>query len=992
MRGFGAPLLLVAARARRRPGRWLLPALGIAIAAAFGAGVAAEAAVAGDESARSVLTGLPPLDRTVRVTWQGAVTPAVAQTARGLLGGLGLGRRTEVVLLNPVRLGGVVVRPAAVAPLDRWLAGPAARRLGRCRASRCPMLLASGGALPTTLAATGVRISVVGSGRLESAVPLGFSPIGGAGPPVLVTGDPAGLQALGGLSGVYRTHSWLAPLPVARLHSWELRALEGRLARSEAALLASGSQFSLSAPFDGLDQALAEADAAPRRLLLVGGGAAAALALFVVLAASGMRRDQLTELGRLRNAGARTDQCVLFVAAESAWLCAAALSAGAAVGILAAAVLARAAGEPVGGVLAHSLLRPGAGVALAAAWALATALMALTVLARDDRVVNALAIAAASALTAGLVVTPAGDEGLALSLAPLCCLAAGVLAFRLAGGLLRAGERAARGGPVLARLALVGLARAPSLPSAAIAFVAVSVGLGGFALAYRATLTRGASDQAADRVPLDAIISPGPGFHTPLQLAPPARWSAIVGGAVLPVRRTEASYMSGGGTVTVPALGVPAGGLARIHGWRSSDGSAPLAVLGRLLRPPGPVRSPGPALPAPTRWLSVRVASNSLAVTVTADLRDPQGMVTQVPLGTAAGRPTFLRARLPGGRWELEALQLDEPTGLEVTNGHQNAENAAAATQQQELVALGPAMALSADRKPLLNTPLRSWLAVGGAAVAGRTASGDRVSVAFATTGEPGVIRPEQPSDTRPVPVLVDPQTAAAAGPGGRLVLAVDGLPVIARVVGELRRFPTLASDAAGFVVADEATLSSALDAQLPGQGRPDELWVATAHPAILRAALARPPLAQLSSSFRVDLERELRAAPLARGVLGTLIAATAASAALAVLGLLTAFLGTARDRGIERDLEAQGIGPRGLRSELRTRLGLASFVGVTVGLAIAVLLVRLAVVAVRAAGTLADPRPELVAVAPWAQLGAWGLGAVVVLLLCGWLATRSPR
>src|SRR5207344_2617365 len=109
-------------------------------------------------------------------------------------------------------------------------------------------------------------------------------------------------------------------------------------------------------------------------------------------------------------------------------------------------------------------------------------------------------------------------------------------------------------------------------------------------------------------------------------------------------------------------------------------------------------------------------------------------------------------------------------------------------------------------------------------------------TVDFTMSGEPGVLRPAQPTDTRPVPVLADPQTAASAGPGGSIVLTVDGLPVTGRVVGVLSRFPTLPADSAGFVVADEATLAAALDAQLPGQGRADELWIGTGHLAGLRA------------------------------------------------------------------------------------------------------------------------------------------------------------
>jgi len=992
--------MLAAARGRRRPARWLLPALGMALAVAFAAGVAAESQIAGDQSARSVLEATSPLDSAVRVTWQGAVTPSVADQARALLRGLGLGSPTEVVLMNPVRLDGVIVRPAAIAPLGRWLpgsalagsalAGTALDRLGPCRPERCPMLLVSGGQVPSTMAAIGVRIQVVGSASLRSPVPLGFVPSGADAAPVLVTTDVAGLASLPGLSGLYRTYSWLAPLTVSRLRGWQLAGVEDGLARSQARVLLSGSQFSLSAPFTALDEARAQASAAPQRLLLAGGGAIAALALFIVLAGGGLRRDQRAELDRLRQAGARTRHCVLFVAAECGWLCAAALSVGAVGGIGAAALLARTEGEPAGAILTHSLITPAGVIALAAGWFAATGLLAVLVLVRDARLIDVLAVAAASALVAALVGgTGLGgtgsDQALALLLAPLCCLAVGVLTFRAAGAVLRGTERIARGGPVLTRLALVNLARSPMMPALAIAFVAVAVGLGGFALGYRSTLIRSAADQAADQVPLDALVSPGPDFSTPLELAPLQRWQALAAGAVLPIRRTDANYTSGGGTVTVPALGVPAAGLIQIHGWRESDGSAPLVTLARRLEPTGPVRLPGPMLPVGARWLSLQT-SPGLPVDVTADLRDPQGEIRQVGFGTAGAGAGFLRARVPPGQWELEALELDEPTGVAITNGHQNGENPAAATQSQTRVALGPLLALPARGPSLLRVPLGAWRGVGAAATA-PVRSGGAATVDFAMSGTPGVLRPAQPSDTHPVPVLTDPQTAASAGPGGRIALTVDGLPVIARVVGVLTRFPTLPPDSAGFVIADEATLAAALDAQLPGQGRADELWIGTRHLAGLRTALGSGPLAQLDSSFRADIDHQLQDAPVARGVLGTLIAATALSVALAVVGLLAALLGGVRDERVESDLTEQGVGPRGLRAELRVRLALASLLGVVVGVGIAVLLTRLAVASVRAAGTVADPSPPVVTVVPWAALAAWGAGTFAVLALAGWLA-----
>lgn len=990
MRGIAAPLSLAGQRIRRRPGRWLAPAGGIALAAAFAVSVAAAGTIAGDRGARASLAGLRPLDRTVRITWQGLLTPGVADRARAMLGRLGVGAQTEVLLLNPVRLDGIIVRPAAIAPLSRWLPVAAVSGPGRCRAERCPMLLAGSGHLPRRLSAVGVRIDVFGAAPLGSAVPLGFAPRAGGQPPVLVTADVAGLSSLPGLSGVYRTQSWAAAPPIAGLHSWQLAALESRLERAQADLQTSGSAFSLTAPFAGLDAARAQAAAAPRRLLLAAGGAIAALALFVVLAGARLRREQLEELARLSRAGARTEQSALLVAAESSVISALAIGLGGCLGVAGAAVLAHIEGEPVGAILSHSLLTPVAGAVLAGGWLAATAALTLPVFMRSARTADVLALGALGALVAGVALGTGANGTLAALLAPLCCLAAGVLVFRAGAVVLRLGERVARGGPVLVRLALVGLGRDPGLPSLAIALVAVSGGLGGFALAYRATLARGAADQAADRVPLDALVAPGPDFATPLALAPRAQWRALAGGSVLPVRRTEANYLSGAGTVTVPALGVPAGGLAQIHGWRTSDGSAPLAVLADRLRPRGPVRVAGPLLPPPARSLSLRASTSAVGIAITADLRDRSGAITQVPLGTAGTRPSLLRARLPRGQWELEALELDEPTGLAITNGHQNGENIAASTQQRVRAALGPLMAADGAGKSLDTPLLGAWRAVGAASRAALRPRARTLSIEFATSGLPGIVRPQQPSDTQRLPVLVDQQTAAAAGHGGAISLTLDGQPVLARVVGTLRRYPTLPADAGGFVIADEASLSAALDAQLPGQGRPDELWLSAPRSEALRQALRRHPLDQLSASFRSDLQRGLGSAPIARGVQGTLLAAAVLWFLLAALGLLTALSTGAGDRTVTRDLEAQGIGPRGLRAELAVRLAIAGALGICAGWAIAIVLTRLAVAAVRAAGATATPRPPLVTVIPWLQLVGWGLVAIGALVLAAWLLARQ--
>jgi hypothetical protein len=567
-------------------------------------------------------------------------------------------------------------------------------------------------------------------------------------------------------------------------------------------------------------------------------------------------------------------------------------------------------------------------------------------------------------------------------------MTAGLLLVRGVGSLLRVCERLARRAPPLARVAALGLARGPGLPSVAVAFIAISVGLGGFALSYRATLQRSAADQAADRVPLDALVSPGANFATPLQLEPLSFWRSLAGGPALPVRRTEASYLSGGQTITEPALGVAATGLDLIHGWRSSDARAPLASLARRLMPAGPLRTPGPALPAGARWLAVPASSPAGGVDVTADLRAPDGTVDQVPLGEAPTSHAILLARIPARHWELEALELDEPPSVQATTAHQNGEGQTAARMSSGTVRLGAPSALDGRRHRLAVLNVAGWTAV-GAASPEATRNGELVA-RFTQTGNPGFLRPRQPSDHLALPVLADPRTAAAAGPGGRLPLTIDGQPVRARVVGVLRRFPTLSADAAGFLVADEPTLAAALDAQQPGQGRPDELWLSSGHLGRLRAALASGRLAQLQSSFRADIERGLRDDPVARAVLGTLIAAAAVALALALAGLQAVLVGAVRDARLERDLAGLGVGPRGLRAELRMRLATAALTGTVGGVIVAVLLTGLAVAGVGSA--LGTSRPAVIAVVPVGVLALWVLATLAALALISWAATMSAR
>ncbi len=266
--------------------------------------------------------------------------------------------------------------------------------------------------------------------------------------------------------------------------------------------------------------------------------------------------------------------------------------------------------------------------------------------------VDLLALAAAGGLA--LALSGAGAGPPAVLVAPLGCLAAGLVLFRLVGLVLRVGERAVRAVGVPLRLALVNLARAPTAAAGAAAFLTVSVGFGVFALAYGATLDRGVADQAASEVPLDVTVSAGPSFAPPLALAPLARWQAIAGGPVLALRRTQASFASGPATATVPLLAIPAAGLRLVPG--APDGSVGLLA-------PGPVRKGGAAIPPGAVALRLRARATGIGVGLRAAVRGGAGAVTTVSFG-ALGRAARRRdARLPIGSTRLEALGDDELAG-----------------------------------------------------------------------------------------------------------------------------------------------------------------------------------------------------------------------------------------------------------------------------------------------------------------------------------------
>jgi hypothetical protein len=647
---------------------------------------------------------------------------------------------------------------------------------------------------------------------------------------------------------------------------------------------------------------------------------------------------------------------------------------GVAAGAALVVVVADRAGLPAGAVLGHSLGSPlGVSVVLLA-WLGGTLAVLLAGRAQASarsgpRLLDVAALGAAVAVGVGLArgglnadtLATGGDATLLLLLPGLVSFVAAVAAGRLIGPLMRAAERAARQGPSALRLALLALARAPSRTIATAAFLLVSVGLALFAASYRATLQRSARDEAAFAVPLDYVLSEGSQLVLPLDAAPLSRYRTI--GTPYPVLRRSATLAGSGTSQLNPVLlGVPANALAHLH-WRSDFSRLSPAELARRIGADGPARLRAVPVTGPAVSLRVRIRGTPLRLTLA--VADSGGRIRVVTLGERGAGASTLTARLPHGTRELVGLEVSLASAERFGYFHREAEVGASSAPAGTLE-LGP---LRAGRRIL--THWRGWVTRGGA----RFANG-RLSYAF-SQGQTILLRLPQPTDGRPLRVVVSPEIASAAGPQGTITLDLQNERLPARIVGVATRFPDADQQDEGFVIADESRLATALDARLPGTGTPGELWLSG--PPQAERALHRPPFSALDVTSRRAIERSLAGDPLARGLEITLGVAALAALALAAIGLWLALVSELRDeRGELFDLVAQGVSPDTLRTQFRLRTAILVALGAVGGALLGLVLSRLVVTLVRVSAAAESARPPLRFGPAWVATAA-GLGALVV-------------
>lgn len=966
----------------------MLVALGIAASAALLAAVLAGSLVARDRSLERDAARLDPSARAVRVVWGGIASGApnrfalVDGPAREALRPFG-GRTVAAMLFRQSQFAGRLFDLGAVDGLGRFVRLASGRLPGRCRPSRCEVVQLGGtGRLPQL---PGLRLVRVGRASLASAVPLGqlitretYAGVLSSSlryhtastPPLLLAEGVRALATVPAFEPTYRSYTWTVPLAPGRLHPWSLDSFASDVAAARSRLTALTLAYDVSAPTKELRDGDRTGRVASRRLLLIGGQAAALLLAFAVLAAVGLRRDAEAEWRRLTWYGARRWQLVLVSGAEVLAVALAGAVLGWAAGAGVGALVARHAGVPAGSVLRHSVVGP-LGVALAAALGLAAALAVLLSLRAGAARLGSLTLTPLDAAAAGAVVAVAvalargaadtgalaedrGTGAVLLVLPGLIAFAAAVAWGRLLAPALRLLERLGRSGPAPMRLAALSLARSPGRAAVAAAFLVVTIGLGLFAEAYRATLSRGQRDQADFAVPVDAVAQEDLTRLVPvLQAAPPDRFrQALPGANVFPVLRLSGDARTSESRRGFELLGVPARQLSGVR-WRADDASRSPAELARLLRPTGSVALRGIRLPADARRLLVPVTARGDALAVRAVVITRSGTARGLPLGTT--RAHRLAAPVPpearGGL--LVSLSFDlTDTGLHgVPNGGVNNAPAARGTLSVGIPRV--------DGRPLASG-LASWTGTGG--IEGRPPL-----LRYLVTGENAArLRAPQPTDGRPVPVAVTSGLAAAAGPGGVLALEAGPAHFVGRVVATLRRAPSVTGPA---VLADLETLSTALGADAPGSAAPNEMWI-QAPPGSerrLEPALRRPPFAALKLTFHRQVLSDLRAEPLARGTLLALAAGAIVGLALALVGIVLLAASDVRDeRGELFDLEAQGAAPRLLRRHLRLRATLVAAGGLAGGLLLGAMLLALIVSLVTLTASAGAAEPPLLLAIDW--------------------------
>ena len=991
------PLALGLRRVVARPTAFVLAGTGIALAACALAAVSAASLVVQDRAVARSIAKLPPAERGVRVTWVGlSAAPedrwvVLDREVRAATEQLGTQPPIAVMLYRETRLGKTLVRLGAVDGIGRVVDLRSGRAPRPCRPARCEVVaVGPGSSVP---AVPGLIAS--GRGSLRAGPAGDFFAGAVPGGRLRLAEGVRSTSRLPKVGFSLRTYGWIAPIGPGDVRAWELGDFQDRLVQAGTSLEARSPGLALTAPTAGLAEAETKARIAGRRLLLVGGEAVAMLLAFVLLAGSRLRSGARATAQRLEWFGAARWQIRVSALAESALVALPATVVGWVLGAAGTLVLAELTDTPAGALVSRSVASPRAAALLLAVAGTGTLVLYLAARVQaipiGARTISVADVAGAGALAAVLVAYAAGADdarslassdgtGFVLLLLPvLIALAAAVALGRLLLPALRLVQRVAAHRSPSSRLALLSLARAPGTATTAVVFVGVSVGLAVFATAYRSTLLRNEADHASFETPLDFDVRAR--SRTPIGDAYAARF-----GAIPVVRRAgEAPSLQRRG---VTLLGLPAGALTRLR-WRDDFAGLSRGELASRIGGP-PVRLRGIALPADARVLQLPVTVRGDPIRLSANIRTKNGRFLVVDLGEPpTGRRSLAHARLPAAaRGGLIVGLPVEFTRAEAFTAEHRATGTAPPLDvfRAGVLTLGAPQVAGPGGVSRPAVDYRNWVGTRGSRPAGSAVANELRVRYLLTLQQLFRLRPRQPTDGSPIPVLASSSLAQAAGANGVLPLYVGTASVNVQIAATARLFPSLSGD---FVVADRSRLETAFNAAVPGSALANEAWVAGGPGLAASLADAAPVPVRVTS--RRAREAELRDDPLARGSLLVLAAAAVAALALSLVGLALTIAVDLRDEAGELfDLETQGLGPAGLRRHLRLRALSVLAAGILGGLAIGAALTLAVVEALAVSANSTDPVPPLVLEPGWSRLFL-SLGVFVVLaLVAGGLQTRA--
>src|SRR5919199_2302893 len=335
-----APVAVAAARLRAQPLRPALLVGGVALAFAMLVSVLGGSLVARQQALRRTLQVTPESARGFQIDRFGSPLDAREYSqadalARRALAALGSGEIRRVVFFRELRVQGELVELGSATDLGSIVRLRSGRLPRSCSAAECEMLQIGRGEL-SPLGEGGLRLRPVGVASLRDPRTFGNISVAtaanGPRPRLLLAPSVEALERLESLRPFFRIYSWVSPLPLDGLRTWEVDRVLADESRAQSVIDADPA-MRLSGPDAALLDAGHRGKVAADRLVLVGGELSALLLGFVLIAAIGLRRGLAAERRRLLTRGARRWQVALSSTAEIG----AVTLAGAGVGVAAGA-------------------------------------------------------------------------------------------------------------------------------------------------------------------------------------------------------------------------------------------------------------------------------------------------------------------------------------------------------------------------------------------------------------------------------------------------------------------------------------------------------------------------------------------------------------------------------------------------------------------------------------------------------------------------------